>query len=106
MSTMIAVKRFTLRGKVAEPGWKIRTNRPETFIQRGLARAMTNEEIRAMLDEYVAEAKHVFSERRKYRPSTKSRRNQAARHRGAQPVAHSVTATIKKTQQQGELYGL
>lgn len=59
-----------LNGRTISPGEHISTRNPEQFLQRGLARHLTREETREILDEYVQYAKGVFSEKNRHPTST------------------------------------
>ena len=63
MDVLIALKSFRLSGEQIQPGDKIRIetdNDVQFLIARGYARPLTKEEVKSILDEYIAEAKNVF----------------------------------------------
>lgn len=63
MGVLKTLKEICLKGKLIPPGTKIQVDDEDELIGKGYARRLTKDESRAIIDEYVAYAEKVFSEK-------------------------------------------
>jgi hypothetical protein len=61
MIVLKALKDMKLNGKLMHDGDYIRTGNPKIFLERGVARRITTEEVLAILNDYIEYAKKLFN---------------------------------------------